>query len=252
MRDPGHVREGLGGYDGAPLLELQVGNDAEQVGVARPFAVAVRGALHVRDAGVDGGEGVGDGAGGVVVAVDAEPRVRGGQHLGDDVGQLARQHAAVRVAEGDDVGARLGGDAHDLERVRRVGPVAVEEVLGVEEHPLPLGTQVGHRVADHREVLGERRTQGEVDVPVVRLGHERHHRGAGLAQGHDGRVVGRDGPGPARRPEGRQRRVLEVQLGTRPCEELGVLGVRAGPAALDEADAEVVQVPRDRQLVRPR
>ena len=46
--------------------------------------------------------------------------------------------------------------------------------------------------------------------------------------------------------------VLQVQLGLGPLEELGVLGHGAGPAALDEAHAELVQQPRDRELVGDR
>src|SRR5450432_792181 len=41
----------------------------------------------------------------------------------------------------------------------------------------------------------------------------------------------------------------EVELGLRPAEELGVLGDRPRPAALDEPDAETIQVPGDHQLV---
>ena len=43
--------------------------------------------------------------------------------------------------------------------------------------------------------------------------------------------------------------MLEVQLLAGAAEELGVLGVRARPAALDEAHAQAVDVPRDGQLV---
>jgi hypothetical protein len=45
---------------------------------------------------------------------------------------------------------------------------------------------------------------------------------------------------------------LEVELGPGPPEELGVLGHRARPAALDEADSELVQQAGDRQLVDDR
>src|SRR6202011_2979371 len=55
--------------------------------------------------------------------------------------------------------------------------------------------------------------------------------------------------GPAGRAERGELRVLEVKFGGRPAEELGVLGDRAGPAALDEPDAEFVQLPRDDELV---
>ena len=236
----------------APLLQLQVGDDAEQVGVAGALAVAVRGALHVGHAGVHGGEGVGHGAGGVVVAVDAEPGVGRRQHLGHDVRELGREHAAVGVAQRDDVGAGGGRGPYHLERVRRVGAVAVEEVLGVQEDPLALVAQVPHGVLDHRQVLLQRRAQRQLDVPVVRLRDQRHDGGAAVAQRGDQRVVGSLAAGPSGRAERGQRRVLEVELGPGPREELGVLRVGARPAALDEADAELVQVPRDGQLVGDR
>ena len=45
-------------------------------------------------------------------------------------------------------------------------------------------------------------------------------------------------------------RQLKLGLGT--AEKLGVLGVGTGPATLDEADAELVELPRDEQLVQDR
>ena len=56
---------------------------------------------------------------------------------------------------------------------------------------------------------------------------------------------------PARRvaPNAASLRVPQVELVAGPAEELGVLGVGARPAALDVADAEVVELPRDVQLV---
>ena len=67
----------------AAHLGLESGDDAEQVGVAAPLAVAVGGALDVGDARLDRGQRVGDRAGGVVVAVDAEPGTAGGEHAAD-------------------------------------------------------------------------------------------------------------------------------------------------------------------------
>ena len=93
----------------------------------------------MRRAGVDRGERVGDRAPRVVVAVDAESRAGRRAHRVHDVGDLVGQHAAVGVAEHDDVGAGLGGGPQDLEGVGRVAAVAVEEVLGVEEDPPALG-----------------------------------------------------------------------------------------------------------------
>src|SRR2546428_686692 len=78
-------------------------------------------------------------------------------------GRLARVGATQRHG----LGARLGRDPHHLQGVGGVGAVPVEEMLGVEEHPLALGGQVPHRVGDHGEVLGQGGPQRRGDVPVV-------------------------------------------------------------------------------------
>jgi hypothetical protein len=74
-------------------LELEVGNDRHQVGVARALAVAVDGALHVRGAGDDGDDRVGRSAARVVLGVDADllvgPEVAA--YLADDALHLVRQ-----------------------------------------------------------------------------------------------------------------------------------------------------------------
>ena len=56
-------------------------------------------------------------------------------------------------------------------------------------------------------------------------------------------------PGPARRAEGDQRGGRQVELGRGPGEELLVLRVGPGPAALDEGDPEMVELLGDAQLV---
>ena len=249
MRDPAHLLEAFFGQDLAALLQLQARHHAEQVGVARPLAVPVGGALDVGDAGVDRDQGVGHAAGGVVVAVDAQPGLRAAADGGDDVAEFVRHHAAVGVAQRDQVGAGPHGRADDFQGIVRVGPVAVEEVLGVEEDALAVALQVGDGVPDHLEVLLEGGPQGEKDVPVVTLGDKGHDRRARFAQRGDLGVVGRLHAGPAGRAERGELRVPEVQFGDGAAEELGVLRDRAGPAALDEADTELVQLPRDDELV---
>ena len=252
VRQPGRVAEPLGRDDLVAGLELEVRDDGEDVGVAGALAVAVHGALDVARAGLDRRQRVGDGAAGVVVAVDAEPGARRREDVGDDVLHLRRQHPAVGVAEGDDLGAGLGRDPDRLERVGAVRRIPVEEVLGVEEHPAPLAVQEAHGVADHREVLLAGRPQRLLDVPDVRLRDEGDDGRPGGQQRADQRVVGGLRPGPAGGAERGQRRVLQDQLVLRALEELGVLGVRPGPAALDEPHAELVEVPRDGELVDDR
>ena len=249
VRDPGGVLEQSLRQHPAVQLELEVGHHRDQVGVARALAVPVDGALHVGRAGLDRGQGVGDGAAGVVVAVDADPDPRRLDDVVDHVADPAGEHPAVGVAQGEHRGTRVVRRPQHLECVVTVVAVAVEEVLGVEEHLLALRAQVLDGVADHREVLLERGAQGQLDVPVVGLRDQRHHARAAVAQRADQRVVGRLHAGPAGGAERRELRVAQVQLLAGAAEELGVLRVRARPAALDVSHAEPVEVPRDRQLV---
>ena len=55
--------------------------------------------------------------------------------------------------------------------------------------------------------------------------------------------------GPTGGPERGERRVAQGEVAGRTGEELGVLGVGPGPAALDEADAQLVEVRGDGELV---
>lgn len=230
-------------------MSLEVGDDGDEVGVARALAVAVDGALHVRRAGVDGRHRVGDGAAGVVVAVDPQARIAARSpvdtgepealgDVGDDVPDLAREHAAVGVAQGSHLATGLEDGTQGLERVGAVDGIPVEEVLGIDEDAAPLPTQERHGVADHREVLVAGRAQRTLDVPDVGLRDEGDDRCTAVEQCSHERVGRGGAPGAPGRTERRERRVLEVEVGGGPGEELGVLRVRPGPATFDEAHAE--------------
>ena len=201
VRDPAHLGQTPGRDHLLALLELQARHHAEQVCVAGPFAVAVGRALDVADPGGHRGQRVRHRAGGVVVAVDAQARSGRRADRRHHLTEFARQHAAVGIAERDDLGAGFGRHPDHFKRVRGVRPVSVKEVLGVEEHPLSLGAQMPDGIGDHREVLRQRGPQGSDHVPVVALGNQRHDRRAGLAQRGHLRIVG----GDRARPGWRQR-----------------------------------------------
>ena len=120
VRDPGHLRDAVAFEDDLAFLQLQARHHAEQVRVAGALAVAVRGALHVGDAGLDRDQGVRDAAAGVVVAVDAQARPGYGRDRVHDVAEFRGHHAAVGVAQRDHGGTRLGSGADALKRVRGV------------------------------------------------------------------------------------------------------------------------------------
>ena len=166
----------------------------------------------------------------------------------DDVRDLVRETAAIGVAEDDAVRARRLGRQQRAERVVGIPLVPVEEVLGVVDDLLEVLEEVGDGVADHRQVLFERRPDRRGDVEVPRLAEDGDDGRSRLDQRLDVRVVLRAHarpPGRAERadPGGLEDRVLHA------LEEAQVLGIRPGPAALDVVDAERVEALGDADLV---
>ena len=113
VRGLGQARQLLVGQHATAHLELEVGDDRDEVGVAGALADPVHRALDLARADLDGGQRVGHAALGVVVAVDgdAHPVAHGGEHRRGRLDHLGRQRRAVGVAQGDRLGAGAGGRA---------------------------------------------------------------------------------------------------------------------------------------------
>ena len=163
----------------------------------------------------------------------------------------ARQHPAVRVAQHQALGARLLGRSKHVHRVRRVAQVAVEEVLGVEEHPTFLRAQERDGIPHHRDALLQIGAEHLGDMDVRRLADDAHDLGARVQQLTEHRALLRALARLARHPERGQRGVLQRLLRGEP-EELRVAGVRPRPPALDERHAELVDLVEDPQAVLDR
>ncbi len=210
----------------------------------------VDGPLDVIDALGHRGQGVRHRALRVVVDVDAE---RGLHlhvllHLADDLGHFVGQAAAIGVAEHEAVGARRLRGLESTEGVVAVLLEAVEEMLGVVDDLLEVLEEVGDGVTDHRDVLVEGRPERMRHVEVPGLAEDGDHGRARLDQRLDIAVLLRPHAGTARGAEGGDLRGLEDGV-LDALEEAQILGVRAGPAALDVVDAESVQALRDADLV---
>ncbi len=247
--------------DGCQLvvgLEREVGHDADHVGVAAALAVPVDGGLYVTGAGSHRRHRVGHCQLGIVVGVDA-PGDIGRIGVGpervtrvlEDGHQLVGERAAVGIAEDDVTGTGRACRAQAVERVLAIGPVSVEVVLRVVDHGPSLVSDPADRFGDHVQVLIERCAQHLEDVERPGLAEDGHDRGLRPHQLVEERVLGCAVVLVTGGAEGRQ-------LGVRPGhllggrEELDVLGVGAGPAALDEGHAVLVEHPRDTDLVRER
>ncbi len=231
------------------LLQLQCRDDRDEVGIAATLAQSVQRALDLAGAGAHGGERIGDRLFGVVVGVDAD-MIAGDDldHFGNDRFNLVRQRAAIRIAQHHPAGAFVVSGARAGQRIGRIGLVAVEEMLAVEQHFAVARPRRANAVADRGEVFFERGLERDADVVVPGLRHEADRLRVGLQQRGKARIVRRRAAGPARHAERGEDRAHRVRLG----EQLRVGRVRAGVAALDVVNAEVVQHACYRKLVGQR
>ena len=252
VRGLGQRGELLGGHALVAELQLQVGDDRDQVRVAAPLAVAVHRPLYVDRALLDRGQRAGDAAPRVVVAVDPDCRSAGGRERRDDIrhrgGEPMRERAAVRVAAGNRVGARLGRRDHAAERVRGVVREPVEEVLGVVDHALALADEERDGLGDHPQVLVAIDLHDLLEVKAPALADDRAHGRARLGEHAQPRIGVGARVAATGHPERRDLRVAERLSGQQP-EQLELLGVRAREARLDHVDPELVEAMRHPQLL---
>ena len=182
------------------------------------------------------------------MGVDAERRVQqlpeAVDSLGDDVGQLA----AVGVAQHDAVGAGVHRRVERGQRVPGVEPPAVEEMLGVVHHLAAELLEPGDAVVDHAEVLGPGGLEHPLHVQRRGLPHQGDDRGLRVRQRLDVGIVLAEQARPAGAAERRHPGPLQREI-PQPPEELGVLGIGAGPSAFDAGHAEPVQRAGDLHLV---
>jgi hypothetical protein len=249
VRELGEVRHrALRQRVGDAELEREVRRDRHDVGVARALAVAVHRPLNLQHPGVHRDERVRDRAPSIVVDVDPQRRARLVAHDLHDPRDVEGQHPAVRVAEHQPLGAgflRRGDHRH---RERGVTPIAVEEMLRIEEDAPPLCPEERDRVAHHRDAFVQVGPQRLGHVQIPRLADQADHLGAGVEQIAEHLGILGTLARPSGHPERRQLRVLERLLRREP-EELGVARVRAGPPALDVGEPNLIEPVQDPQTV---
>ncbi len=232
-------------------LQAEIGDDADQVGIAAALADAVDRPLDLRRATSHCGECVGDGDVAIVVAVDAQLGAESAAHSLDALGDLLGQRAAVGVAEDDDRGAGILGGVERLQGVLRVVLVAVEEVFGVVEDLAAGGAAERDRVGDHAQVLFEGGADHLADVHVPGLADDGDDGRLRIEQGLEARVVLGPGVLAPRHAKGGDSRVPQREL-LDLLKILEVLGVGERVTALDEVNAEFIEAARDEQLVLER
>ncbi len=128
------------------------------------------------------------------------------RHRLDDRLDFVGQRAAVGVAQHHPARALLMGRFGAGERIVRIGLVAVEEMLAIEQHLAALRLGGAHAVADRGEVVLKRRLQGDSHVIVPGLCHVADGVGAGIEQRREARIVGGRAARPPRHAERREGR----------------------------------------------
>ena len=145
---------------GIAELELEVADQRNQIGIAAALAEAVERALDLARAGAHRGERIRHRLLGVVMGMDAEMVAGHGlDHVADDGLDLMGQRAAIGVAQHHPARAGLMGGLDAGQRVIRIGLVAVEEMLAVEQHLAAPGLGGAYAVADRGEIVLERDVQ---------------------------------------------------------------------------------------------
>ena len=188
--DAGQALHLLGRDAVAAGLELKVGQNRREIGVAAALAEPQQSPLHMRRPGKHRLHGARHGQAGIVVAVNADFMPR--KFLADqgrDFADLPWEGAAVGIAEAEGIRPGLGRRTQHAQGVIRVFRKAVEEMLGVEDDPPARLARKAHAIRDHGKVLLRRSLQ-----------HMRHMQGRGLAEDADGLR--------SRREQGGQRRIL--------------------------------------------
>ena len=152
-RDGGQGLQLLAADGGVAQLQLQIGDDGHDVGVAAALAVAVHAALHVGAAGFHRGDGIGHGDVAIVMRVDADDAVEALANFRNHFDDAMRQIAAVGVAQAQHVGAGLLRGFERAHGEIGIGVVAVEEMLGVVDHFAAVVLEILYGFADQQQIL---------------------------------------------------------------------------------------------------
>src|SRR5579864_699657 len=168
-----------------PELELQIGDDGDQIRITATFAITVDTALYVRTASLDRGDGVGHGHIRVVVRVDTEYAVEAFPDFRYDLHDAMGEIAAVSVAQAQNVRAGFLSCLQRSHRKIRIGVVAVEEMLGVVHYFPAMVLQILNGFRDQLEVLLFVDAQRALDVQVPALAENRNRGSLRIQQGPD-------------------------------------------------------------------
>src|SRR5262249_25072481 len=130
-----------------------------QIRIAAALAISVDSALHLRSAVLNRRYRVCHGHIRIIMGVDPDRSFDLHPDVVHNLGQTARQCAAVRVAEDYRIGAGAVGRLERFDGERRIGGEAVKEMFGVVDDLAAYRLQVGNRGCYQVDVFLERYSQ---------------------------------------------------------------------------------------------
>ena len=230
-------------------LELDIGNDRTQIGIATAFAVSVDRALHVHRPHFERDNAVGHGHARVVVRVNAQRHGEFALNGRDDLLNFVGHRAAIGVAQGDHLRAAGLRGLQGAQCVFGIGFVPVEKVLGVVDDFPAVFLEPRAGIRDDLQIFVERCPQDVGDVQGPTFPKERDDRCAGPEQGGEGRVVFGRIAHAAGAAKGHDFGIAKFAV-AHALKKLEVLGIgRIRPTAFDVVNAHRVETLRDHGFV---
>ena len=232
------------------VLQLQIGDQGQQVHVPAALAESIDRPLGMIGAGADARQCIGGSQSGVVMGVDADRDADGFSHGRYRLGDKLRHAAAISVAQRQHIRPGLLRGLQRPQGIVFVVAIGVEEMLRVIDYLPPSRVHQPDRVGNHLQIFFECHAQHHLCLAPAGLADDGHYRRLGLQQGFHARVlVGRDAATPGH-PE---RRHLGSQLhGPDIPEECLILGIGKGESTFDVIDAQVIQLLGNHQFVLQR
>jgi hypothetical protein len=161
----------------------------------------------------------------------------GGDDGRDDFAHFRRLAAAIGVAQHHPAGAGLVSGCGTGQRIIRIGLVAIEEMLAIDQRLAAGGKHCLDAVLDRLEVFLIGTAERHAHMVIPAFGHKTDGIAFGLQQGGEPRIIGRRDAGALGHAEGDEFGIA----GTLLVEEGRVRRVGAGITALDIIDAELVE-----------